>query len=32
VGDCIMPRMGIFTKVIRGGKLHAGSSGCYHIG
>jgi MOSC domain-containing protein YiiM len=32
VGDCIMPKQGIFAKVIKGGKLHAGSSGYYHIG
>ena len=31
VGDCIMPKQGIFTKVIKGGKLHAGSSGNYSI-
>ena len=24
VGDCIMPREGIFTRVIRGGKIKAG--------
>ena len=32
VGECIMPKLGIFTKVIKGGKLHAGSSGHYSIG
>lgn len=32
VGDCIMPRMGIFARVLKGGTLHAGSSGYYHIG
>ncbi len=26
VGDCIMPREGIFTKVIRGGNVKAGDS------
>ncbi len=31
VGECIMPTLGIFTKVIKGGKLHAGSSGDYSI-
>jgi cyclic pyranopterin phosphate synthase len=31
VGDCIMPKQGIFTKVIKGGKIHAGSSGYYSI-
>ena len=29
VGDCIMPRQGIFTKVTKGGTLHAGDSGYY---
>ena len=29
VGDCIMPRQGIFTKVIKGGTIHAGDSGHY---
>lgn len=24
VGDCIMPREGVFTKVIHGGKIHVG--------
>lgn len=32
VGECIMPTQGVFTKVIKGGKLHAGSSGYYSIG
>jgi Uncharacterized protein conserved in bacteria len=31
-GDCIMPRQGIFTKVLKGGTIHAQSSGDYHIG
>jgi len=31
-GDCIMPRQGIFTKVPKGGTIHAQSSGAYHIG
>ena len=24
IGDCIMPREGVFTKVLRGGKVKAG--------
>jgi len=32
VGDCIMPRQGIFAKVIKGGMIHAGDSGYYNIG
>ncbi|MCU0284984.1 MAG: MOSC domain-containing protein [Acidobacteria bacterium] len=31
IGDCIMPRMGIFAKVLKGGKIHVGDSGYYHI-
>ena len=31
VGDCIMPRMGIFAKVLKGGIIHAGDSGYYSI-
>lgn len=31
VGDCIMPRMGIFAKVIKGGQIHVGDSGYYSI-
>jgi MOSC domain-containing protein YiiM len=31
-GECIMPRQGIFTKVVKGGKIHAHSSGDYRIG
>jgi cyclic pyranopterin phosphate synthase len=30
-GECIMPKQGIFAKVIKGGKIHAGSSGYYSI-
>lgn len=26
VGDCVMPKEGIFTKVIKGGKIKAGDS------
>lgn len=32
VGECIMPKLGIFTKVIKGGKIHAGSRGYYNFG
>lgn len=32
VGDCIMPRMGIFARVLKGGIIHVGDSGYYHIG
>ncbi|MEN8152813.1 MAG: MOSC domain-containing protein [Acidobacteriota bacterium] len=31
VGDCIMPREGIFAKVIKGGKISAENSGHYSI-
>ena len=31
-GDCIMPRQGIFTKVLKGGTIHAQSCGDYRIG
>lgn len=31
VGDCIMPRMGIFARVLKGGKIHVGDSGYYNI-
>ena len=31
-GECIMPSQGIFTKVLKGGKIHAQSSGDYRIG
>ncbi len=30
-GECIMPKMGIFARVIKGGKIHAGSNGNYGI-
>ncbi|MFH2108277.1 MAG: MOSC domain-containing protein [Chrysiogenia bacterium] len=30
-GECIMPSQGIFTKVLKGGRIHAQSSGYYHI-
>ena len=31
VGDCIMPKQGIFAKVLKGGIIHAGDSGYYSI-
>jgi MOSC domain-containing protein YiiM len=31
-GDCIMPQQGIFAKVLKGGTIHAQSSGDYRIG
>ena len=31
VGDCIMPRRGIFTKVIKGGEINNESTGTYDI-
>jgi len=31
VGDCIMPRQGVFARVLKGGKIHAGCSGNYSI-
>ena len=31
VGRCIMPEMGIFAKVIKGGIIHADSCGDYRI-
>lgn len=31
IGDCIMPRMGIFTKVVRGGVIHCEDTGTYNI-
>ena len=31
-GDCVMPRQGIFAKVLKGGTIHAESSGNYDIG
>jgi TatD DNase family protein len=30
-GECIMPSQGIFTKVLKGGRIHAQSCGYYHI-
>ena len=30
-GDCIMPRRGIFTKVIKGGEITHESTGTYNI-
>jgi MOSC domain-containing protein YiiM len=32
VGDCIMPRRGIFTKVVTGGEVSLESIGSYSIG
>jgi MOSC domain-containing protein YiiM len=31
-GDCIMPKQGIFARVLKGGTIHAQSSGDYRIG
>jgi MOSC domain-containing protein YiiM len=31
VGHCIMPKQGIFAKVIKGGHIHAGDSGYYSL-
>ncbi len=31
LGDCIMPRMGIFARILKGGKIHVGDSGYYNI-
>ena len=31
-GDCIMPSQGIFARVLKGGTIHAQSSGDYRIG
>ncbi|MBN2344765.1 MAG: MOSC domain-containing protein [Candidatus Aminicenantes bacterium] len=31
-GDCIMPRQGIFARVLKGGTIHAASIGDYRIG
>jgi cyclic pyranopterin phosphate synthase len=31
VGDCIMPDMGVFAKVLKGGTIHVGDSGYYCI-
>jgi MOSC domain-containing protein YiiM len=30
-GECIMPKQGIFAKVLKGGKINAQSSGDYRI-
>ncbi len=30
-GRCIMPEMGIFARVVKGGVIHAGSSGDYRL-
>jgi len=30
-GRCIMPEMGIFARVVKGGIIHAGSSGYYRV-
>jgi cyclic pyranopterin phosphate synthase len=32
IGDCVMPRKGIFTRVIKGGLVNAQSTGSYNIG
>ncbi|MDD8012442.1 MAG: MOSC domain-containing protein [Acidobacteriota bacterium] len=32
VGDCIMPRQGIFARVLKGGTIHAQSSGDHRLG
>lgn len=32
VGDCVMPRRGIFAKVLRGGDISCESIGTYDIG
>ncbi|MBL7006245.1 MAG: MOSC domain-containing protein [Spirochaetia bacterium] len=31
VGDCIMPRRGIFARVVKGGRITDESSGYYHF-
>ena len=31
VGDCVMPRRGIFARVVRGGEISCESSGYYSI-
>jgi hypothetical protein len=31
-GDCIMPKQGIFARVLKGGSIHAQSSGDHRIG
>lgn len=30
-GDCIMPRQGVFAKVLKGGRIHAQDSGYYGV-
>ncbi|MCK4761499.1 MAG: MOSC domain-containing protein [Candidatus Aminicenantes bacterium] len=30
-GECIMPKQGIFVKVLKGGRIHAEDSGYYSI-
>jgi len=32
VGACIMPVEGVFARVVRGGRIHAGSRGHYRVG
>jgi MOSC domain-containing protein YiiM len=32
VGDCVMPRRGIFARVLKGGMISRESSGHYRIG
>ena len=29
VGDCVMPRKGVFARVLTGGEIHCGSAGSY---
>ncbi len=31
VGDCIMPRQGVFAKVLKGGLIHVEDSGNYSV-
>jgi cyclic pyranopterin phosphate synthase len=31
LGDCIMPRQGIFAKILEGGAINVGDSGYYNI-
>jgi molybdopterin adenylyltransferase len=31
-GDCIMPRAGVFARVLQGGEIHVDDRGDYHIG
>lgn len=30
-GDCVMPRKGVFARVIRGGEISRDSRGCYDL-